>query len=95
MFGLAHLVDAVQADQQRHCDDALRFLAVLALQFAAYEQVESLIGTAKFHIGLKGDGVVALHQRVKQLMHGDRCLFGKTLGKVVALKQTSERIAGR
>ena len=35
VFGLAHLVDAVQTDEQRHRDDALSFLVVLTLQFAA------------------------------------------------------------
>lgn len=93
VLGLAHFVDAVQAHQQRHRQDALRFLPVLTLQFAADEQVKALIGTAEFQIGMKRHRVVTLHQGVNQFMYGNRKLFGETLGKVVTLKQSSHRIA--
>ena len=94
MFGLAHLIDAVQTDEQRHRDNALSFLVVLTLQLTADQEVETLVGAAEFDIGFKLNRVVSLHQRVDQLVHGNRCLGSKTLGEVVAFKQTGKRIAG-
>ena len=93
MLGLTHLIDAIKAHQQGHREDALRFLAILALQFAAHKQIEALVGTAEFQIGMKSDRVVALHQGVDQFVHGNRKLFGKTLGKVIAFEQSSHRVA--
>ena len=72
VLGLTHLIDAIKAHQQGHREDALRFLAILALQFAAHKQIEALVGTAEFQIGMKSDRVVALHQGVDQFVHGNR-----------------------
>lgn len=47
-----------------------------------------------FEIGLERHGVVALHQRVDELVHGDRSLLGIALRKVVTLKKTRKRVAG-
>ena len=69
---LRHLVDAVQPLEQRHREDALRLLAVVLLQLAADQQVEFLVGAAELDVGLHRHRVVALHQRVQQLVHGDR-----------------------
>ena len=94
VFGFAHLVDAVQTDKQRHRNDALGLLVVLTLKLTADQKVETLVGAAEFDIGFKLNRVVSLHQRVDQLVHGNRSLRSKTLGEVVAFKQTGERIAG-
>ena len=47
---LRHLLDAVEAFEQRHRHDALRLLAVLGLQRAADEQVEFLVGAAELEV---------------------------------------------
>lgn len=47
---LTHLLDAVQAHQKRHRQNALRFLIVLALQFTADKKVKALIRPAQFNV---------------------------------------------
>ena len=42
------------------------------LQVAADEQVELLVGAAELEVALERDRVVALHQRVQELVHADR-----------------------
>ncbi|MCY1227975.1 hypothetical protein D9M72_402680 [compost metagenome] len=49
-LGLGHLLDAVQAHQQRHGQDALRLLAVFLLQLAPDQQVELLVGAAELQV---------------------------------------------
>ena len=93
MLALAHLHLAVETDEKRHRQDALRFLAVLALQFAADEEVEALIGPAQFEVGFERDRVVALHERIEKLVHGDGELFGVALGEVFTFEKTRERVA--
>ena len=61
MLTLTHLIDAVQTHKERHRQNALRLLVVLALQFASDNEVKALIGTAEFDIALKRDRVVPLH----------------------------------
>ena len=75
--------------------DHLRFLAVGALQVAAHQQIESLVGAAEFDVGFERDGVVALHQRVEQLVHGDRLLFLEAFVEVVALEHLRDGVLGR
>ena len=48
---LRHLVDAVEAFEQRQRQDALRLLAVMPLQLAADQQVELLVGAAQLDVG--------------------------------------------
>ena len=49
---LAHLLHAVDADQQRHGQHRLRRLAASSLQGPADQVVEGLVGAAEFEIGL-------------------------------------------
>ncbi len=59
--GFAHFFAAVGADEEWDGDDVLGGLVVGFLDDAASEEVEGLVGAAKFDIGAHGDGVVALH----------------------------------
>ena len=43
-----------------------------ALQIAAHEQIERLIGAAELHVRAERDGVVALGERVEELVEADR-----------------------
>jgi len=78
--------------EQRHRQDALRLLAVFLLQVSAHQQVELLVGTAEFQVGLQRHRVVALHQRVQQLVDGDRAAGAETLCKVVTLEHARQRV---
>ena len=59
----------------------LRLPGPHALQFAADQQVELLVGAAQFDVGLQRHRVVTLHQRVEELMDGDRLVALKRLQK--------------
>ena len=58
---------AIGAEQQRRGEADLRLEAVGAHHLAAGEQVVQLVGTTQLDIGLDGDRVVRLHQRIEQL----------------------------
>ena len=58
----------------------------MALQLAAHQQVELLVGAAEFDVGLKRDRVVALRDGIQQLVHGDRLLLLEALVEVLALQ---------
>ena len=60
--------------------------SILALQIAAHQQVEFLIGAAEFNVGFEGDRVVAWVKRVEQLVQRDRLFFCQSLGEIVALE---------
>ena len=90
---LRHLLPAIGALEQRHGDDALRLLAEILLQLAADQQVEFLIGAAELDVGLHRHRVVALHQRVQQLVHRDRVVAFESPIEVIAFKQAGERVA--
>ena len=53
---------------------------------AAGEQVVELVGAAELDVGLDGDRVVGLHQRIEQLGDRDRLPRGHPLREVVALE---------
>ena len=91
---LAHLPDAVDADQDRHRQDRLRRLAVGRLDVAAEQQVELLVGAAQLDVGLDRHRVVALQQRVEQLERRDRRVRFQPLLEVVALEQPRHRGLG-
>ena len=59
---LGHFAHAVGADQNGHGERDLRLLAVFALDFAAHQQIEFLLGGAELDVGLENDGVVGLQQ---------------------------------
>ena len=92
--GLGHLAHAVQAFQQGHGQDALAFHAVVGLEVAAHQQVELLVGTAHFHIGLEGHGVIALAEGIDEFVDGDGALLAEALFKVVALHHAGHGVAG-
>ncbi|CAM2144483.1 hypothetical protein PT2222_160058 [Paraburkholderia tropica] len=92
---LRHLFDAVETFEQRHGQDALLFLAVLLLQFAADQQIELLVRAAEFEVGVERDRVVTLHQRVKELVDRDRHAALEALGEVLALQNARDRVARR
>ena len=70
-------------------------LAVGALDVAAEQQVEGLVGAAELDVGAHRDRVVALQQRVEQLEDRDRRAGGVALGEVVALEQLRDRRRAR
>ena len=83
---LRHFLHAIETFDDGHHQDNLRRLAGLALQFAAHEKIEFLIGAAQFHIRFQRDGIVALRQRIQHFVQRDG-LFGlKALVKVVAFQ---------
>ena len=51
---------------------AVRALADLLLQLAPHQQVELLVGATEFDIALERHRVVALDERIKELVNGDR-----------------------
>ena len=69
-------------------------LAVVLLQFAADQEIELLVGAAHFDVGLERDGIVALRQRVEQLVHGDRDAFLVAFGEIVALEDARDGVLG-
>ena len=69
---LGHLLDPVGPRQDRHRQDRLLGLAVGALDVAAEQQVERLVGAAELDVGVDRDRVVALQQRVQRLEDRDR-----------------------
>src|SRR5205814_7632009 len=90
---LGHLLPAVEALEQRHGDNALRLLPEILLQLAADEKVELLVGTAKLDVRLHRHGVVALHERIEQLVHRDRLAAFESLAEIIALEKAGYRIA--
>ncbi|ABA51107.1 hypothetical protein BURPS1710b_3413 [Burkholderia pseudomallei 1710b] len=90
-----HLLDAVEAFEQRHRQDALLLLAVLLLQLAADEQVEFLVGAAELEIGVQRDRIVTLHQRVQEFMDRDRDAALEAFREILALEHARDRVARR
>jgi hypothetical protein len=91
---LRHLELAVGADQQGHGYHYLWFLAELALEFAADQQVPVLVRTAEFDVGFDRDRVVALEQRVEQFVHVDRHPVLEPLAEVVTFEDSRHGVAG-
>jgi len=73
----------------------LRFLPVSALKFATHQQIKFLVSAAEFHVGFQRDGVVALHQRIEQFVHGDGFFRLKALVEVFALEYLRAGVLGR
>ena len=61
----------------------------------ADQQVELLVGAAELDVGLERDRVVALHQRIQELVHRDRLPGLVALGEIVALEHAGDRVLGR
>ncbi len=95
VFRLGHFLHAVQPDQQRHGQHALRLLAVFLLQVTPHQQVKFLVGAAQLQVGLERHRVVALHQRVQKFMHGNRRAGLEAVVKIVALHHPRHGKFGR
>ena len=65
-----------------------------ALELAADQEVELLLGGAELEVGPDLDRVPSLHERVEQLVHADRLLGRHPLREVVALEQPGNRVLG-
>ena len=81
---LAHLLYAVGAREKGHHEALLGALAHHLLQVAAHEQVEPLVRATELDVGVHGNGVVGLEQRVEQFGDGDGLIGGVPLREVVA-----------
>ena len=64
------------------------------MHLAANQQVESLVGAAQLDVGLKGDRVISLSQRVEQFVHGNGLFFVETLVEVLAFEHLRDRKFG-
>ena len=94
-LGFGHFLDTIGAFQQRHSQHTLRLLAVFFLKLAPNQQVELLVGSAQFEVGLQFDRIVALQQRVQEFVNRNGHARPETLGEVVTLDHLRHRVAGR
>ena len=83
---------AVGAHQDGHGQRDLRFLAVFALDVAADQQIEFLLGGAELDVGLQRDRVVGLQQRIEQFVHGDGLIVVQTRAEVLAFQHARQAI---
>lgn len=88
--GFAHFLFSVGAGEQGGYENDLRFLACLALKIASYEVVEELIVSAEFHIGVDGDGVVALKDGVLKFGEADGDALFVAFGEIVAFEHAGD-----
>ena len=66
------------------------FLACLALKIASDEVVEELIVTAELHIGVDGDGVVALKDGILKFGEADGDALFVAFGEIVAFEHAGD-----
>ncbi|OPZ90551.1 MAG: hypothetical protein BWY73_01295 [candidate division TA06 bacterium ADurb.Bin417] len=92
---LAHLAHPVGPLQDGHGDDHLLLLAVDLLDRPAGQQVEFLLGGADLDVALQGDRVVALEQRVEELLERDRVAARVTAAEIFPLQHLGHREGGR
>ncbi len=76
-------------DGRRH--DDLRALAVLAHQVAADEEVEELVGPPELHVALERDRVVALQERVEELVLVDGAALVEALRRSPCARACARR----
>ena len=69
---LRHLLDAVQPLEQRRGHHDLRRQIEGRHDVAADVQVEQLIGTAELDVGAERDRIECLHERIEELVYGNR-----------------------
>ena len=87
----AHLLSAVGADQEGKHHHDLRLLSGCALQVAAAQIVEGLVGSAELDIGFNGYAVTRLQQRVQQLVQIDLASLFLSRRERIALQHPSDR----
>ena len=66
----------------------------MPLQLPADQKIEFLVGAAKLDIGLERDRIVALGERVQELVDRDRLPALITIREVVALEHARDRVFG-
>ena len=71
----------------------MRFLPEVPLQLPPDEQVEFLVGAAELHVRLHRHRIVALHQRIQQLVDRNRLAGLVAPAEVVALEQARHGVA--
>ena len=64
----------------------------MLLQAAPHQQIELLVGSAELDIGFQRDRVVALDQRIEELVDRDRLLGRVALGEIVALEHARNSV---
>ena len=67
----------------------------MLLEFTPHQKIEFLVRTAKFHISAHGDGVIALTERIKELMNSDRQTACVPLGEIIPLQHAGNRMLRR
>ena len=70
----------------------MRFLSILALKLAPDKQIEFLVRPTQLQIGLQCHRIVPLHQRIQQLVNGNRITVPEPLGKIIALHDPCQRV---
>ena len=88
--GFAHLLFSVGAGEQGGYENNLGFLACLALKVASDEVVEKLVVASEFHIGLDGDGIVALENGILKFGEADGDALFVAFGEVVAFEHAGD-----
>ena len=79
-------------DLRRACDWAADYCRAMGLEtevllhLAAHQKVELLVGSTQLDVSLQGDGVIALHQRVEELVYRDGLATLVALFEVIALE---------
>ena len=67
---LAHLLCAVNPLEERHEQRQLGLLAVIPLNVPSHQNIEGLIRASQLYVRPDSDGIVGLHQGIKEFMHG-------------------------
>ena len=91
-FRFVHLV-AVESFQHRDDENGLWRLAEHLLQLPARENVEELVGSPEFDVGLDRDRVVRLQERVEKVLDGDGSLLFDSLAELLAREHLLRREA--
>jgi hypothetical protein len=91
---LAHLLFAVQPDEKRHEKGDLRVLAHLLLQVAPGQMLNVLVLPAHLDVGLDGNAVVGLRERIQQFVQADGLVRLPAFGEVFALQHLRDRHPG-
>jgi hypothetical protein len=90
---LRHLLHAVGALEDGHAEGDLRLEAGGLLEAAPDEQVEKLVRAAELDVRLDHHRVVALRQRVEELVDRDRLAALVSLLEVVPLEHARDGVA--
>ncbi len=59
---------------------------------APHQEIEGLVGTTKFHVGLKGNGIITLYERIQKFMYGYGFLRMKTFLEIIPLQHPGDSV---